>query len=257
MYLTPSKAGARVNPILIGERALIEIEPCHAPGGLAEGSVAATDKRRIRIAIAGDARAMIPVGGCRASLTISRHDGLRVLRGRAMSQSGDSITFVPSEAALRVQRRRDFRLPLIRTVRIVMPEGSDRAANKFAELLDLSGGGAQIGCVFALAEGKRIQLSVPMGVSGDEGWVDALVLSCAAAGQRGTGEPVRFVARLTFDDDLGRVLLSEQHRDEIVRYLFTEQRAMLKLRRLLAPAEETPQRPGSIALILKKLRGAF
>ncbi len=189
-----------------------------------------------------------------ATFKVASASGLRVYSGRVQAVSETRAVFIPTQAALRLQRRRDFRLTLARTVSIerFSRDGKSRLS---ASLLDLSGGGAQVEVGTRLSVGEIVDFSAPMGSFGEEEMVAAVVLSCQEEpAQRKQG----YVARLSFDDDGGRVSLAESRRDEIVRYLFACQREQLKLRSLLMPAEgRATTRPRGLSALLAKVRGAI
>ena len=192
-----------------------------------------------------------------STLKVASLSGLRVYSGRVQAITETRAVFVPTQAALRLQRRRDFRLPLARSVQVTRYHQGTPSRIR-ASILDLSGGGAQIDLAERLDVGEIVEFSAPMGADGYEDMISAVVLSCSPATGELSRTSTRYIARLSFDDDSGRVSLSEARRDEIVRYLFSCQREQLKLRKLLAPAEgKAVIRPRGLFALLAKVRGTF
>jgi c-di-GMP-binding flagellar brake protein YcgR len=126
-----------------------------------------------------------------------------------------------------VQRRQFYRLPLQSptTFRVRGDGGSTSPVP--ARLVNLSGGGALLAAPKPVLGGLRVSVRVPTGKQGDLLEVEGDVLDCRVASQ---GPARIYLVRLRF---LGPPSLTETERDEIVAYIFEQQRLLLRSRKLL------------------------
>ena len=127
----------------------------------------------------------------------------------------------------KVQRRQFYRLPLQSptTFRVRGESGSTLPVP--ARLVNLSGGGALLASGKPVPSGLRVLVRVPAGREGDLLDVESDALDCRVATQ---GLAKIYLIRLRF---LGPPHLTEEDREEIVAYIFEQQRMLLRTRRLL------------------------
>ena len=127
----------------------------------------------------------------------------------------------------KVQRRQFYRLPLQSptTFRVRGESGSTLPIP--ARLVNLSGGGALLASGKPVPGGLRVLVRVPTGKQGDLLDVESDALDCRVATQ---GLARIYLIRLRF---LGPPHLSEDEREEIVAYIFEQQRMLLRTRKLL------------------------
>lgn len=127
----------------------------------------------------------------------------------------------------KVQRRQFYRLPLQSptTFRVRGENGS--TAPVPARLVNLSGGGALLASGKPVPSGLRVLVRVPTGRQGDLLDVESDALDCRVATQ---GLARIYLIRLRF---LGPPSLTEEEREEIIAYIFEQQRMLLRNRKLL------------------------
>ena len=127
----------------------------------------------------------------------------------------------------KVQRRQFYRLPLQSptTFRVRGESGSTMPVP--ARLVNLSGGGALLASGKPVPSGLRVLVRVPTGRMGDLLDVESDALDCRVATQ---GLAKIYLIRLRF---LGPPHLTEEDREEIVAYIFEQQRMLLRNRKLL------------------------
>ena len=127
----------------------------------------------------------------------------------------------------KVQRRQFYRLPLQSptTFRVRGEAGSTLPVA--ARLVNLSGGGALLASGKPVPGGLRVLVRVPTGKQGDLLDVESDALDCRVATQ---GLARIYLIRLRF---LGPPHLTEEEREEIVAYIFEQQRMLLRNRKLL------------------------
>ncbi len=161
-------------------------------------------------------------------LSFLRADEMYQCETRVIGPSrAGSLAVARPRVVTRVQRRQFYRLPLQSpTAFRVRGEGAytDPVA---ARLVNLSGGGALLSSPKPVPGGLRVRVRVPTGKQGALLEVDGDVLDCHVATQ---GLARVYLIRVRF---LGPPLLTEEERDEIVAYIFEQQRLLLRTRKLL------------------------
>ena len=137
------------------------------------------------------------------------------------------LTVTRPRIVTKVQRRQFYRLPLQSptTFRVRGEEGSTSPVA--ARLVNLSGGGALLASGKPVPGGLRVLVRVPTGKQGDLLDVESDALDCRVATQ---GLARIYLIRLRF---LGPPHLTEEEREEIVAYIFEQQRMLLRNRKLL------------------------
>ena len=127
----------------------------------------------------------------------------------------------------RLQRRQFYRLPLQSPTTFRVRGETGSTAPIAARLVNLSGGGALLAATKPVLGGLRVSVRVPTGKAGELLEVEADALDCRVMTQ---GPARTYLVRLRF---LGPPTLTEEERDEIVAYIFEQQRYLLKTRKLL------------------------
>lgn len=128
----------------------------------------------------------------------------------------------------RIQRRHFYRLPLQAPTTFRVQGEQSRTPALPARLVNLSGGGALLAAAKPVPGGLSVTVRVPAGKSGEPMMeVEAQSLDCRVSTQ---GLSRIYLVRLRF---LGPPQLTEDDRDEIVAYIFEQQRLMLRTRKLL------------------------
>ena len=127
----------------------------------------------------------------------------------------------------KVQRRQFYRLPLQSPTTFRVRGESGSTAPVPARLVNLSGGGALLAAHKPVPGGLRVLVRVPTGKHGDLLDVESDALDCRVATQ---GSARIYLIRLRF---LGPPHLSESEREEIVAYIFEQQRMLLRNRKLM------------------------
>lgn len=169
----------------------------------------------------------------RTPLTLSflRDDALYQCETRVIGHLGAGRAGVLAVArprvVTRVQRRQFYRLPLQSPTTFRVRGETHFTDPQPARLVNLSGGGALLSSTKPVPGGLRVRVRVPTGTAGDLLDVDADCLDCRVASQ---GRARVYLLRLRFP---GPPLLSEEERDDIVAYIFEQQRMLLKTRKLL------------------------
>lgn len=138
-----------------------------------------------------------------------------------------TLAIVRPRLVTKVQRRQFYRLPLQSptTFRVRGEAGSTPPVP--ARLVNLSGGGALLASGKPVPSGLRVLVRVPAGRQGDLLDVESDALDCRVATQ---GLARIYLVRLRF---LGPPHLTEEDREEIVAYIFEQQRMLLRNRKLL------------------------
>lgn len=137
------------------------------------------------------------------------------------------LTVARPRLVTRVQRRQFYRLPLQSPTTFRVRGETGRTAPIAARLVNLSGGGALLASPKPILGGLRVSVRVPTGKEGDLMEVEADALDCRVTTQ---GRARAYLIRLRF---LGPPLLMDEERDEIVAYIFEQQRFLLRNRKLL------------------------
>lgn len=127
----------------------------------------------------------------------------------------------------KVQRRQFYRLPLQSPTTFRVRGESGSTSPVAARLVNLSGGGALLASGKPVPSGLRVLVRVPAGKQGDLLDVESDALDCRVASQ---GLARIYLIRLRF---LGPPDLTEEDRQEIVTYIFEQQRMLLRNRKLL------------------------
>ncbi len=166
----------------------------------------------------------------RTALTLSflRTDHLYQCETRVVGPARTgALTVVRPRVVTRLQRRNFYRLPLQSPTTFRVQGEGGRTAPIAAQLVNLSGGGALLASAKPVPGGLRVLVRVPTGKEGALMDVEADALDCRVATQ---GLSRVYLVRLRF---LGPPHLSEEERDEIVAYIFEQQRLLLRTRKLL------------------------
>lgn len=137
------------------------------------------------------------------------------------------LTVTRPRVVTRVQRRQFYRLPLQSPTTFRVRGEMGRTAPISARLVNLSGGGALLASPKPVLGGLRVSVRIPTGKQGDLLEVEADALDCRVTTQ---GTARAYLVRLRF---LGPPLMTEEERDEIVAYIFEQQRFLLRNRKLL------------------------
>ncbi|MGI4787436.1 MAG: flagellar brake protein [Janthinobacterium lividum] len=166
----------------------------------------------------------------RTSLTLSfiRGDNLYQCETRVAGPAkAGSLAVIRPRIVTKVQRRQFYRLPLQSptTFRVRGEGGSTMPVA--ARLVNLSGGGALLASGKPVPGGLRVLVRVPTGKLGDLLDIESDALDCRVATQ---GLARIYLIRLRF---LGPPHLTEEDREEIVAYIFEQQRMLLRNRKLL------------------------
>lgn len=164
----------------------------------------------------------------RLTLSFIRADNLYECETRVVGPAkAGTLTVTRPRVITRVQRRQFYRLPLQSptTFRVRGEMGSTVPIS--ARLVNLSGGGALLASPKPVLGGLRVSVRIPTGKQGELLEVEADALDCRVTTQ---GTARTYLVRLRF---LGPPLLAEEERDEIVAYIFEQQRFLLRNRKLL------------------------
>ena len=166
----------------------------------------------------------------RTPLTLSflRDDNLYQCETRVAGPAkAGTLAVTRPRIVTKVQRRQFYRLPLQSptTFRVRGEEGSTGPVA--ARLVNLSGGGALLASGKPVLGGLRVLVRVPAGRQGDLLDVESDALDCRVAAQ---GLARIYLIRLRF---LGPPHLTEEDREDIVAYIFEQQRMLLRNRKLL------------------------
>ena len=166
----------------------------------------------------------------RTPLTLSylRGDELYQCETRVVGPAkAGTLTVQRPRTVTRVQRRHFYRLPLQSPTTFRVRGESGRTDPLPARLVNLSGGGALLAAAKPVPGGLRVSVRVPTGKDGALLEVEADALDCRVAAQ---GAARTYLVRLRF---LGPPLLTEEEREEIIAYIFEQQRFLLRNRKLL------------------------
>ncbi len=138
-----------------------------------------------------------------------------------------TLTVSRPRIVTKVQRRQFYRLPLQSPTTFRVRGESGSTSPVPARLVNLSGGGALLASGKPVPSGLRVLVRVPAGRQGDLLDVESDTLDCRVASQ---GLARIYLIRLRF---LGPPDLTEEDREEIVAYIFEQQRMLLRNRKLL------------------------
>jgi len=138
-----------------------------------------------------------------------------------------TLTISRPRIVTKVQRRQFYRLPLQSPTTFRVRGESGSTSPVPARLVNLSGGGALLASGKPVPSGLRVLVRVPTGKQGDLLDVESDALDCRVASQ---GLARIYLIRLRF---LGPPDLTEEDREEIVAYIFEQQRMLLRNRKLL------------------------
>ena len=203
--------------------------------GVYQATVRAVGLRRIFLESAeavspyedtGDAPAL----SARTSVTLSyvRADSLYQCETRVVGPARPGAFAVARPRVVtRVQRRQFYRLPLQSPTAFRVRGDGAFTAPVSARLVNLSGGGALLASAKPVPGGLVVTVRVPAGKGGEPLEVEAEALDCRVATQ---GLSRIYLVRLRF---FGPPRLTEEDREEIVAYIFEQQRLMLRNRKLL------------------------
>jgi c-di-GMP-binding flagellar brake protein YcgR len=164
----------------------------------------------------------------RLTLSFIRADYLYQCETRVVGPAkAGTLTVTRPRVITRVQRRQFYRLPLQSPTTFRVHGETGSTAPIAARLVNLSGGGALLASPKPVLGGLRVSVNIPTGKAGDLLEVEADALDCRVTTQ---GRTRTYLVRLRF---LGPPLLAEEERDEIVAYIFEQQRFLLRNRKLL------------------------
>ncbi len=207
----------------IGETVMISASDVGGRSQPVVASVAQTTSRFIEL-VAAEADQPQMLDSLRGAVEV------RYIRASGLYQFGSVLSLVRSSRhryqlaqprdILRIQRRGEYRIPLNVPTTVYLAE-----KRLPASLVNLSGGGALIALAQTLAERQVVDLAIPIGKDGMTTEIAAEVIEAFIAG-------CRTYARLRFDND-DSLALPEITRDEIAKYVFEQQRIMLKVRKLM------------------------
>lgn len=138
-----------------------------------------------------------------------------------------TLTVSRPRIVTKVQRRQFYRLPLQSPTTFRVRGESGSTSPVPARLVNLSGGGALLASGKPVPSGLRVLVRVPAGKQGDLLDIESDALDCRVASQ---GLARIYLIRLRF---LGPPDLTEEDREEIVAYIFEQQRMLLRNRKLL------------------------
>ena len=162
------------------------------------------------------------------TLSFIRADDLYECQTRVVGPvKAGTLTVSRPRVITRVQRRQFYRLPLQSPTAFRVRGETGSTAPIAARLVNLSGGGALLASPKPVLGGLRVSVRIPTGKAGDPREVEADALDCRVTTQ---GTTRTYLVRLRF---LGPPLLTEEDREEIVAYIFEQQRFLLRNRKLL------------------------
>ncbi len=223
----------------VGDTVRLHAETSHAGAGVGfyEARVKAVGLRRILLEspqtvshAEESAPALSSALPPRTALTLSFvcGDNLYQCETRVVGPAkAGTLAVIRPRIVTKVQRRDFYRLPLQSptTFRVRGESGSTPPIP--ARLVNLSGGGALLASGKPVPSGLRVLVRVPAGRQGDLLDVESDALDCRVATQ---GLARIYLIRLRF---LGPPHLTEEDREEIVAYIFEQQRMLLRNRKLL------------------------
>lgn len=161
-------------------------------------------------------------------LTFVRGDALYRFETRAVGPArANALAIARPRKVTRLQRRQFYRLSLESptTFRVLASgSASDPVA---ARMVNLSGGGALLAASKPVPSGLEVSVRVPSGKDGSALPVEGCVLDCRVATQ---GASRIFLIRVQFAD---APQFPDADRDEIIAYIFEQQRFLLRTRKLL------------------------
>jgi c-di-GMP-binding flagellar brake protein YcgR len=138
---------------------------------------------------------------------------------------------------VKVQRRSSYRvfIEMMTTFRLASESPRGRDVRRPAKIINISEGGLLISCSEILLPGVEIVITIP---SGREASMIDLKAEILEVSDFKPQRPRHFIARLRFSE-FGSDRVTQEHREEIARYVFEQQRLMLQTRRLLYPAKKS------------------
>ena len=161
-------------------------------------------------------------------LSFARADSLYQCETRIIGPvKGGSLAVIRPRVVTRLQRRQFYRLPLQSPTTFRVRGDSTSTTPIAARLVNLSGGGALLASPKPVPGGLRVLVRVPTGKEGSLLELESDSLDCRVATQ---GASRIYLVRLRF---LGPPHITDEEREEIVAYIFEQQRVMLRNRRLL------------------------
>ena len=166
----------------------------------------------------------------RTALTLSflRDDNLYHCETRVVGPAkAGTLAVSRPRIVTKIQRRQFYRLPLQSPTTFRVRGESGATPPVPARLVNLSGGGALLASGKPVPSGLRVLVRVPTGKQGDLLDVESDALDCRVAAQ---GLARIYLIRLRF---LGPPHLTEEDREEIIAYIFEQQRMLLRNRKLL------------------------
>jgi c-di-GMP-binding flagellar brake protein YcgR len=188
---------------------------------------------------------------CVVDVSFVRPDGLYTFHATVRlrrSRQGAPALFLEGDPSARVvQRRRLYRLPLTLRTRVWPNIAGARLIGNTPSIpsliVNLSAGGALVSVTERASAGQIVALDVPHGVEGAPSPVAASVISCESSGvSGGLSKLERYEWRVQFDNG-STVILDDTTREEIIQYIFAQQRMMLSVRKLMMPSgSATPTR---------------
>ncbi len=180
-----------------------------------------------------DSRALTFVLPPRTPLTLSFmcNDNLYQCETRVVGPTkAGTLAVSRPRIVTKVQRRQFYRLPLQSPTTFRVRGDSGSTLPVPARLVNLSGGGALLASGKPVPSGLRVLVRVPTGKQGELLDVESDALDCRVASQ---GLARIYLIRLRF---LGPPDLTEEDREDIVAYIFEQQRMLLRNRKLLLRA---------------------
>ncbi len=161
-------------------------------------------------------------------LSFARADSLYQCETKIVGPvKSESLAVLRPRIVSRIQRRQFYRLPLQSPTTFRVRGDSGSTPPLAARLVNLSGGGALLASPKPIPGGLRVLVRVPTGKEGALLELETDALDCRVATQ---GAARIYLVRLRF---LGPPQTTEEEREEIVAYIFEQQRVMLRNRRLL------------------------
>ena len=162
------------------------------------------------------------------TLSFIRADDLYQCETRVVGPvKAGTLTVTRPRVITRVQRRQFYRLPLQSPTTFRVRGETSRTDPVPARLVNLSGGGALLASPKPVLGGLRVSIHIPTGKHGNPLEVEADALDCRVTTH---GASRTYLVRLRF---LGPPQLTDEERDEIVAYIFEQQRFLLRNRKLL------------------------
>lgn len=208
--------------------------PTNFEVGAYQARVRAVGLRRILLenVEAASPEIIFPVSGLEARtpivLSFIREDSLFQCETRVVGPyKGGTLAVLRPRVVTRLQRRQFYRLSLQAPTTFRVRGETGNTMPQAARLVNLSGGGALLASPKPVVGGLRVLVRIPTGKEGALLELEADALDCRVATQ---GASRIYLVRLRF---LGPPQVSDEEREEIVAYIFEQQRIMLRNRRLM------------------------